>query len=331
MNRIVNPQDVVKIFGPIWAMSAAQGMFEEGYWYHRALRPLWRGGFDDLTFVGKTMTLHGRAGNTETLPDGYRPLHLFPKSVAFSLRWRHWGSVVNSWGLSNPGARALLDERKWQNRTGPTMLSFMSVAGTREERIEEVRAFAGVLREYRGEFPGVGIGLQYNLSCPNAGIDPNVLVAEGAEGLDALAEVDMPIFVKVSVVMPNTAIAEISHHPNCSGIVTSNTVPWGKVPDRIPWKDIFGTEESPLIARGLPNGGGLSGPHLYPLVREQVEELRKLGVIKHINAGGGVNHWAQVTQLADAGADSVSIGTGAVFFPWRLKRVVREARRVFGS
>lgn len=120
--------------------------------------------------------------------------------------------------------------------------------------------------------------------------------------------------------MPIEPLLKLQEHPVFDGVCITNTVKFGKLPDRIPWRFIFPfSKESPLKHIG---GGGLSGRFLFPLVEEFVVELRRLGFKKHINAGGGILSWRDARRLMHAGANSVFIGSVTMLRPWRVQSII---------
>lgn len=303
-------------FGNVLNSSGARGFCKEGYWFHGFVPGLNYGG---ATFVAKTTTLHAREGNMP-LKGSMAPVQKFPRCVVVKPRK---GVVLNSVGLSGPGMEALTD--RWlEDRSlfgTPWMISLMSVAGTPAERRDEVREMALVLRR-KGIWSLAG--LQLNLSCPNVGLDPVSLSQEGLAQLDELEYLGMPTLVKVSVLFPVKAALRLLDHPACHGIVCSNTVPWGKLPDRIDWRGLFGSDESPLAHLG---GGGLSGKPLLPLVAEWIRELRFQGATKPVVGGGGILMPGDADVLLDAGADAVELGSVSILRPWRIRSIIRHVNR----
>lgn len=310
--------EIGRLFGPVWGASGVQGFFGEGYRFHRYLGPM-KPDFDGMTFVAKTTTLKERAGNTP-LGENFEPIELFPKSVVVTPRGFLHGYTLNAWGLSGPGVEKLLATRRWQNRTMPFMISFMPSPGEAEAQLAEVVEFSNLMSQHNGAFVGK-LGIQLNLSCPNTDADTGKLIKEAARFLDAMSIIKRPVIVKVSVDMPPAAVAEIAAHSVCSALCLSNTVKFGKIPDKINWEKLYG-KTSPLAHL---SGGGLSGAPLLPLVTEYVTRLRALGVTKHINAGGGILRPHDVMTLVNAGANSVSLGCMAMLRPWRVQSTIRYA------
>lgn len=313
-------------FGHVMNASGARGFFGEGYWFHR---PWSRLGLDysGSTFVAKTTTLRRREGNMPLGEDGTTPRERVPKCIVVKpLK----GVVLNSVGLSGPGAEELV--RRWGNGevrqpTAPYFVSFMSVAASSAERVAEAEAFAETLRAGMGRMPGP-FGLQLNLSCPNVGVDPSKLAAEADDTLEALRSLELPLAVKLNALVPPEVAARMSDHPACDAVVCSNTIPWGKLPDRIDWKGLFGSDGSPLAHLG---GGGLSGAPLVPIVRDWIRELRSCGVSKPVVGGGGVLSADDAMELVRAGADAVELGSVSILRPWRVGGIVRYCNYVLGA
>lgn len=310
-------------FGPIWCASGALGFFGEGYWYHKWLWPLglsWK----NCTFVAKTTTLHPRQGNMP-LKDSITPAELKPKCIV--VKWRK-GVVLNAVGLTGPGAPWLFDQQRWQARTAPFFLSFMSVEPTLKERLKELRWFVDLFGRHRSSFAAQTIGLQLNFSCPNVGLETAKLLGEVDEALNIASALALPLVPKFNVTIPARIAKVVTENSNCDGLCVSNTVPWGQLSDRINWRELFGSEESPLKEL---NGGGLSGWPLLPLVVEWLQQARAAGITKPINAGGGILCADDVDALVDAGANSVSIGSVAMLRWWRMPAIIRRARHLLNG
>lgn len=312
-------------FGPIWDASGVRGFFGDGYWFHLLLRLLGLSfgneRIGEVTFVAKTTTLLPRSGNMPLKADGITPRDRFPACVVVKPLA---GVALNAVGLSGPGAQALLDTGRWQQRTKPFFISFMPVGNSPAEHKDEFRQFLTMLTKRVAGF-STPFGLQLNVSCPNTEHDQQSMV-DGALGLlDVLSEFNplWPCIVKVSVEASSVLMARIAEHERCDGICLTNSIKFGQLADKIDWKGLFGSAEvSPLASMG---GGGLSGKPLLPLVENHVRALRILGMNKHINAGGGILHPSHVNRLFDAGADSVFLGIIAMMRPWRMRGCIRAA------
>lgn len=306
-------------FGPVWGASGVQGFFGEGYWYHWWF---WFLGlcFDFMTFVAKTTTLYRRVVKMPLGEDGISPRERFPACI--KVKWFK-GVSLNAVSLSGPGADALLQDGRWQQRKKPFFISFMSVGEKPADREKEFREFLTLLSGMVSGFSSP-FGLQVNLSCPNTGHEQTELVAHAHTMLDILMEFNLACacIVKVSAEIAPKDGLRISQHPRCDGLCISNAIKFGLLPDKIDWKQLFGSDVSPLASMG---GGGLSGKPLLPLTEAWVREIRRLGMNKHINAGGGVLHPRDVDRLFDAGADSVFLGAIAFLRPWRVRGCISRA------
>lgn len=305
-------------FGSVFNASGARGFMGEGYWFHRPWKPFgldWTGS----TLVLKTTTLKARKGNMPLEPD-FGPSEAFPKCIIVK---PVKGVVLNSVGLSGPGVRDLLPH--WASlpkKMSPYFVSFMSVEPDQKARVEEANAFFDIMADWREQLGG-NFGLQINLSCPNVGLDPSSLLEEARTVLTAAARVEVPVTVKINALVPVEAAVTISEHWACDAIVCSNTIPWGKLPEKIDWRGLFGSDTSPLAHLG---GGGLSGAPLSPIVAEWVHKARMAGLKKPIIAGGGILRPEDADDMLDAGADAVELGSVAILRPWRVRDIINRVR-----
>lgn len=306
-------------FGPIWIASGSLGFYGEGYSYQKVLRPFGCD-FSGATFVAKTMTLEPRKGNMDLHGDGMLPWwRVMPKCIVVK---PIKGVVLNAVGLSNPGAEALFKQKKWQKRGRPFFLSFMAVREKKEDRLRELIEFMRIFRSHIFEF-SAAVGLQLNYSCPNVGVHIDDLIEEVNEGLSIAGSIKIPLVPKFDALFPVSAAAKIAKHSSCDALCVSNAIPWGKLPEKIDWHDLFGATVSPLAHYG---GGGLSGAPLLPIVTEWVRNACIYGMRKPINAGGGILKPHDVDALFSEGSSSVSIGSIAILRPWRVQETIRYAR-----
>lgn len=302
-------------FGHVMCASGARNFDGSGWWWHRAAQ---RVGLDykGSTLVAKTTTLEPRRGNMEL--DGIRPRRLFPDCVVVKpLK----GAVLNAVGLSGPGAERLLDSGMWDpNGWRPFFMSFMSTAATAKERQAELQKFVNVVFSKVAVRVG-NFGLQINFSCPNAGIDPLALAEEMFSAVTAAAALEVPVVAKVNALFPHSALMELEKHPWLDAICSSNTIPWGKLPEKIDWKGIFGSDESPLAKYG---GGGLSGAPIRDVVVDWISGLRLRGFKKPIVGCGGVLSCRDADALIDAGANAVELGSVSILRPWRVRGIIHH-------
>lgn len=315
-------------FGPIIGASGIQGIFGEGYPYHRQFRLIPGFGFDGLTFTAKTVTLNRNEGNMPLEEDGLTPRERRPRCIYVTPRTWIGGYALNAVGLSNFGAKFYLDQCRWQARTDAFFISFMSIKPAAAERLTELRAFVEMLLAdpvfcmLRRK-----MGLQINLSCPNVGLNLEDLLTEALTALEIAQRLGIPIVLKFNLLVRPYMIQEIAAHRACDAVCVSNTIPWGTLQELIDWRRLFGTNVSPFQAR-FKSGGGLSGKPLFPLLIQWLRESR--GVItKPIIAGGGILHPDDVRKLADFANVWPSLGSISFLRPWRMKSCIRLAHEIF--
>lgn len=273
--------------------------------------------------------------------DGVTPAKLFPKCV--KVKWFK-GVALNSVGLTGPGAEALFQMGRWQEITEPFLFSFMSVAKDPAERLHELKAYCALLKNYELVLKAP-FGLQINFSCPNTGLDPAILAQEvGGALADArliLGE-KTPIMPKFNAVTPPEVVKSIQGH--CDAVCISNTIPWGKLPDKINWHRLFNLpcdegaslawDDDPRMLSPLADlgGGGLSGAPLLPIIADWIRRARDIGVDLPINAGGGIMCVNDIHKLIGAGIsfhrDSIFLGSVAFLRPWRVRGLIKRAHRL---
>jgi dihydroorotate dehydrogenase len=146
--------------------------------------------------------------------------------------------------------------------------------------------------------------------------------------LDLFRPVQVAVMAKVAVTVPPEAVRDaLQDHPGCDAVVCSNAVPWGRLPDSIDWRGLFGDGGSPLAHLG---GGGLSGKPVLPLVRDWIRKARSVGLTKPIVGCGGVLARQDADQLIDAGADGIELGSVSILRPWRVRGIVRHVNSRLG-
>jgi len=309
------------VFGRVWNASGARNFYGDGYAFHKLWRHLGLN-YTGSTFVAKTTTWESRTGHL-ALIKGTALAEWRPKCIKVNFRK---GAVLNAVGLSGPGVAALLDSNQWQTRLDPFFLSFMAVQADLGDRLAAASQFAHALWA-RNMDVASRVGIQVNLSCPNVGTQTHDLVDEARRVLQVFRWrlPATPLAVKLSAVTPIAVARAIADLDDCAALVVSNTIPWGRLPERIDWKGLFG-EVSPLAQFG---GGGLSGAPLLPIVRDWVAEASAGGFPKPIIAGGGVLSCRDAGVLLGAGASAIELGTVAILRPWRVQGIIRYINRDF--
>jgi len=311
-------------FGPVLDASGARGFFGDGYPFHRRFR---RVGLDftGSAFVAKTATLAKKTGFLLYHPDGVTPLESRPDCVI--VRFRQ-GIVLNAVGLGNPGIDKLLAANRWQEFERPFFISIIPILEKREWRLQEFVAMMRAIRAHRRKFRS-RFGLQISLPDATIGFDAGPFVDEMTELLSVAAHFlpDVPLMPKFSVETPPEAMPPVAGSEHCHAICVSNALHWGSMYDRISWREIFGSDESPLKLYG---GGSMSGAPLLPFVTDWVKKARCLGITKPINAGGGILDFDDARTLFDAGADSVFLGSIAILRGWRVRKTIAAIRKNFG-
>lgn len=251
--------------------------------------------------VTKSVTLEPRVGNPS------------PRVAEFP------AGMVNSIGLANPGARAVLEERlPWmrENLAGRGTRVFVSVAG---HTVDEYVAVVRTLEAGEGF-----LGFELNLSCPNddrmGGLpfshDPEA-VAQVVGGVRSLT--DRPLLAKLA---PNVAdlapVVRAAEEAGADGLTLVNTLP-GLALDRSSARSLLG---------GGP--GGVSGPALRPIGIEAVWKARTLTDLPLVGVGG-IAAGGDAAEYLLAGASLVQIGTASFWDPRSGERVVNELTTLAGG
>lgn len=307
-------------FSPVSNSSGARGFYGENYWYH----PLWKLAglsYKNCEFQAKTTTMHGRLGNMPLKEDGITPRELKPACIIVKFLK---GVTLNAVGLSGPGAAKLLASGRWQKRRKPFFISFMSVEKSAQDRLSELKEFVNLLLRYIPGFKA-SFGLEKNDSCPNVGLDTSLLLNEAGEAFDIMARLRIALRYKVTATTPPQLVSEITKHPACDAITAPNTISWGKLPKRIDWKGLFGSDISPLAHLG---GGGFSGWPVASIACDWIRETRDFGCKKPIIANG-IHSWKDVKKVKQAGANGIQIGTVGMLRPWRTQHIINYAHELF--
>ena len=332
--RVIYAAGAYNFFGP------GKGI-GHGWWYDKYLKWFFLGlaSSKKAGFIAKTTPFFQRDGNME-LDENLQPVKKFPDCVKIYF-WR--GLAHNSVELCSPGAERLFELGQWQAINQPFGLSHMSVEATYKERLAETIRYGRLLKKHLPDFKAP-IWLEENLSCPNAGHDICSLSEERLFHLAAIAkeELGIPVIAKLGPEDSVEKMLRIARSGLCDGIAFANTLKFGRLPDEIPWKKLFGTDDpdkSPLAKYG---GGGLSGWILGDLLCRRIEEFRQYEPDFPIMAGGGINcywNWFKTKKLIDRLVDkgrvnAIVIGTGKIMRPfylrltiWYADKKLREAGR----
>ena len=214
--------------------------------------------------------------------------------------------MLNSIGLQNPGARAVVDEIL----PGLDLSETKFIANVSGSTVEE---YAEVTRIF-DDSPIAA--MEINISCPNVkeggatfGNDPDM----SARVVEACrAETSKPIIAKLS---PNqTDIAENARRcieAGSDGLTVINTV-MGMAVDIHSRRPVLGN-----------NQGGLSGPAIKPialLMVHKVFQVARAHDVPIIGQGGIVSS-DDAVEFMIAGASAVGIGTGLFYDPMLCSKV----------
>lgn len=243
------------------------------------------------------------------------------KSVTLDPRWGNpaprvaefRAGMLNSIGLANPGARAVLAEKlPWiRERMSGTQV-FVSVAG---HTVDEYLRVVEILEAGEGF-----LGYELNLSCPNDArrnslpfaLDPEAL-RKVTSGVRAITR--RPILVKLA---PNTPdwepIVQGAEESGANGLTLVNTLP-GLALD--------GEKGKPLLGAG---SGGVSGPALRAFGVHAVRTASRFTSLPLIGVGG-IASADDAEQYLRAGASLVQIGTASFWDPRTAERIAADLER----
>lgn len=311
-------------FGNSFLASGALNFFGNGWkydkWFKRFV-PGFKQVIETTTFVAKTTTLEAR--------DGYMPLTKDLQPKEFKPRcikiYFFEGAVLNSVGLSGPGAQSLIYEQKWQYLERPFFISFMAVKDNLAAKLNETRQFVAMLKKELPYFYSP-IGLQINVSCPNTGHDTKELAKEALDILKIASELEIPLDLKINIFMPTETIKAVEDSGLCDMLTISNTIPFGTPGLGINWEKFGKGGISPLKDIG---GGGLSGAPILPCVLKRIDELRRAGITMFIKGSGGIITESDVDRMKSAGANAIEIGTVLMLRPWRAASIIKRAKTIF--
>jgi len=200
------------------------------------------------------------------------------------------GGFLNSLGLPNPGAEAMVDEIREAKKAGKPV--FASIYGFSEDEYGKAASFA--------EEAGAD-ALELNVSCPHV----EEVGVEIGQNPDLVARVTRrakssfhgPVIVKLS---PNVSdIVEISKAAADAGadaLTAINTVKAMAI-------DI--EARRPILGGKF---GGLSGPAMKPIALRCIYEIYEKVKLPIIGCGG-ITNWEDVVEFLLAGARAVQVGS----------------------
>ncbi|MBU2109680.1 hypothetical protein KKB71_01860 [Patescibacteria group bacterium] len=311
-------------FGCVFVGAGTLNFFGQGWPWHKFAKLIPGFDFTGATFVSKTITLNPQKGNMP-LKNNFQPVEFFPRCIKVNFLK---AVAVNAVALSGPGAKALLETKKWQGLARPFFISFMAIEPTKEKRLQETKGFVDLLKKYLPGFKSK-IGLEINVSCPNTKHDPKKLAEEAIDYLDAASALNIPLVIKVNALMSDETARSIEDSGLCDALTISNTIPWDEVPEKIRIK-CFGSAESPLKKYGFGNGG-FSGRPVLPMVLEKILGLRDFGITLPIIGGGGITRPEDVVAFSAAGADAISFATASMVRPWNVRPIIRVSHQFLGG
>ena len=245
--------------------------------------------FPFAAFVSKTITLEARVGNP--------PPRLFETPAG----------MINSIGLPNKGLRGYLEHDLPELAELPVPLITNVMGSTAAE--------VSALVEAVGEQDAVA-AIELNVSCPNVrtgldiGADPGVL---GAMLAEVRPRTSKPLIVKLT---PNTAdvalVAEAAEAAGADAVSLINTLrAYAPHPRR---------RDAPWLGNAT---GGLSGPAIRAVALAQVRAVAARVEIPVVGMGG-VASAGDATNLLDAGATLVAVGTASFRDPALAGRIAGE-------
>lgn len=208
------------------------------------------------------------------------------------------GSLVNSVGLSNPGADAFAKElssaslKRELNRRGKVLM--VSIFGGTPSEFAEVASKVAPHADW----------IELNLSCPHASGYGAAIGTCPSAVRDVVAavreETDLPIFAKLTPTPGLVAsVAKVAVEAGADGIVAVNTL--GPLAFSSGWG-------WPLLQNTL---GGLSGPAIKEIALRCVREVRSAVHVPIIGMGG-ISSPADVHEFRHAGASLFGVGSSLV-------------------
>jgi dihydroorotate dehydrogenase (NAD+) catalytic subunit len=218
--------------------------------------------------------------------------------------------MLNSIGLQNPGARAVIRQKTamWARLKTPVIVN---IAG---DSVEDY----GQVAELLDAAPGVA-ALEINISCPNVRTGGMAFGIDCATAAEVTAAVKMatslPVIVKLT---PNVtdivAIAKAVVEAGADAISLINTLV-GMVIDV--------KNRRPFLGAGA---GGLSGPAIRPVALRMVYQVARAVDVPIIGIGG-IASADDALQFLMAGASAVQVGTATFVNPSAMLDIIDGLER----
>jgi dihydroorotate dehydrogenase (subfamily 1) family protein len=216
--------------------------------------------------------------------------------------------ILNSIGLQNPGADAVINEELPKLRKVCKKPFIINIGGeTFEDYIETVKKFNGVKDI---------LAIELNVSCPNVrgggmafGVDGEAV--RRLTGAVKAASVN-PVIVKLS---PNVAdivsIAKAAEDAGADAVSLINT--------------LVGTRIDLISARPVlaAKTGGYSGPGVFPVALRMVCQVSSAVKIPVLGMGG-ISSAYEVIEMTYAGASAVMVGTANLVDPFACKKIIEK-------
>ncbi len=228
-----------------------------------------------------------------------------------------WGpGLINTVGLSNPGAASMADElRRAKRDLDPAGIPLIAsiFGGT-------VAAFGELAKRIGEAEPDL---IELNISCPNLedefghmfSADPK---AAGSVTRQVKRATDIPVIVKLSPNVPGIErVAQAVEAEGADAISAINTVGPGMIIDV--------ETGMPVLSQGR---GGLSGPAIRPLAVRCVYDICKSVRIPVIGTGG-MSSGLDAVEMIMAGASAVAIGSAVYSRGIEVFRLVCDEMRDF--
>lgn len=217
--------------------------------------------------------------------------------------------MLNSVGLQNPGARAVVDKYFPLLKQVYKKKVFANLGGHDEESYIEGAKILTTATDIVG-------AIELNISCPNVkaggmafGTDPE----KAAKITKLVKEVaTVPVFVKLS---PNvTSVKEIAlavEQAGADGICLINTL-LGMAVD---WR-------TGRAITAVPHAG-FSGPAIKPVALRMVHEVASVVKVPVVGMGG-IESAKDVIEFMSVGATAVEVGSANLVDPYACKKIIED-------